>query len=154
MMTKEEQVKILDTHYQGCLEFWKRQGEDEITAMGYALNDISRVRHDPYSPHREPMDVGIVREVAEKYRVQMEDTIREAHHGRLEEENDDHIRRCDHCKRPMKDGYYLGGEYACSDECALVLYDGDRARMEEDLAHADEEDGECYWTEWESVYFD
>jgi len=30
MMTKEEQVRILDTHYQGCLEFWKRQGEDEM----------------------------------------------------------------------------------------------------------------------------
>ena len=54
----------------------------------------------------------------------------------------------------MKEGYYLGGEYACCDECALALYNGDKEQMEEDLSHAQEEDGECYWTEWESFYFD
>lgn len=35
------------------------------------------------------------------------------------------IRRCDHCGKPMKEGYYLAGEYACSDECCLALYDGE-----------------------------
>jgi hypothetical protein len=54
----------------------------------------------------------------------------------------------------MQEGYYLGGEFACSDECALALYHGDKAQMDEDLSHADEADGECYWTEWDSVYFD
>lgn len=42
------------------------------------------------------------------------------------------IRRCDHCGKPMKEGYYLAGEYACSDECCLALYDGDEAQMKED----------------------
>lgn len=64
------------------------------------------------------------------------------------------IRRCDNCGKPMKEGYYLGGEYACSDECALVLYHGDKAQMEEDLSHAEEDDAECYWTQWESIYLD
>ena len=32
---------------------------------------------------------------------------------------------------PMKEGYYLGGEFACSDECALALYHGDKAQMDE-----------------------
>ena len=54
----------------------------------------------------------------------------------------------------MKEGYYLAGEYACSDECALNLYHGDKATMEEDLSHADEDDGECYHTEWDSYYFE
>lgn len=66
----------------------------------------------------------------------------------------DEVRRCDHCGKPMKEGYYLGGEYACSDECCLALYNGDEKQMKEDLSHAEEEDGECYWTEWESIYFD
>lgn len=66
----------------------------------------------------------------------------------------DNIRRCDHCGKPMSRGYYLGGEYACSDECFLALYDGDKAQMEEDLSHAEENDAECYYTEWESIYFD
>lgn len=64
------------------------------------------------------------------------------------------IRRCDNCGKPMKEGYYLGGEFACSDECCLALYNGDKAQMEEDLSHADEDWCETYWTEWESIYFD
>lgn len=66
--------------------------------------------------------------------------------------DDENIRRCDYCGKPMREGYYLGGEYACSDECALALYHGDKAQMEEGLSHAEEEDGECYWAEWESFY--
>lgn len=62
------------------------------------------------------------------------------------------IRRCDHCGRPMKEGYYLAGEYACSDECCLALYHGDKKTMDADLALADTDEGECYWTEWESFY--
>ena len=68
--------------------------------------------------------------------------------------DDENVRRCDHCGKPMQEGYYLGGEFACSDECALALYHGGKAQMDEDLSHADEADGECYWTEWDSVYFD
>ena len=66
----------------------------------------------------------------------------------------DNLRFCDHCGLPMTEGYYLAGEYACCDECALVLYNGNEAQMKEDLSHAEEEDGECYWTEWDSIYFD
>lgn len=64
------------------------------------------------------------------------------------------IRKCDHCGKPMKEGYYLAGEYACSDACCLALYHGDIEQMVEDLSHADEPNGECYWTEWDSIYFD
>lgn len=64
------------------------------------------------------------------------------------------IRKCDHCGKPMREGYYLAGEYACSDACCLALYHGDIEQMVEDLSHADEPNGECYWTEWDSIYFD
>lgn len=64
------------------------------------------------------------------------------------------IRRCDHCGKPMKEGYYLAGEFACSDECCLALYNGDKAQMEEDLSHADEIWSDIYYTEWDSIYFD
>lgn len=64
------------------------------------------------------------------------------------------LRCCSNCGLPMKKGYYLGGEYACCDECALDLYNGDKKQMEEDLSHAFDNDAECYYTEWESFYFD
>ena len=60
------------------------------------------------------------------------------------------IRRCDHCGKPMKKGYYFAGEFACSDECCLALYKGDAIQMKEDLSKADTDKGECYYTEWES----
>ncbi len=66
--------------------------------------------------------------------------------------DDENVRRCDHCGKPMREGYYLDGEYACSDEYALALCHGDKAQMEEALSQAEEENGECYWTEWESFY--
>lgn len=64
------------------------------------------------------------------------------------------LRCCSNCGLPMKKGYYLGGEFACCDECALDLYNGDKKQMEEDLSHAFDNDAECYYTEWESFYFD
>jgi hypothetical protein len=44
-MIKEKQIKILETHYKNCLAYWKLHGENEIVAMGYALNDVRRVRN-------------------------------------------------------------------------------------------------------------
>lgn len=64
------------------------------------------------------------------------------------------IRRCDNCGKPMSAGYYLAGEFACSDECCLALYNGDREQMEEDLSHAHEIWSDIYYTEWDSIYFD
>lgn len=65
------------------------------------------------------------------------------------------IRKCDHCGKPMKEGYYLGGEYACSEECAIALYNGDKAQFEDDLEQDELHNyGEVYYTEWEDYYFE
>ena len=65
--------------------------------------------------------------------------------------NPENVRRCSNCGKPMKEGYYLAGEYACSYDCALALYNGDKAQFEEDLqADEDYNYGEVYYTEWES----
>ena len=63
---------------------------------------------------------------------------------------EDTVRRCDSCGSPMKEGYYLAGEYACSQGCAIALYDGDWQQFQTDLSKADTDEGECYYTEWES----
>ena len=70
------------------------------------------------------------------------------------------VRVCSTCGKLMNEGYYLGGDYACSEDCAVKNYmngtDGNpvsedvaRQRFESDLAY-DEETcaGEVYWTEW------
>lgn len=69
---------------------------------------------------------------------------------------EDNIRRCSHCGKPMKEGWLLGDEYACSEECAIALYDGDKEQFENDLEMEEQECGstDCYWTQWESEYFE
>lgn len=148
-MNKDNQRTILAGHYESSLDFRKGQGKDEITAMEPALRGPKNVAANPLSPHGEPLDPDIVAETAAGYREKTDGIM-----AATLDPDDENVRRCDHCGKPMKEGYYLGGEFACSDECALALYHGDKAQMDEDLSHADEVDGECYWTEWDSVYFD
>lgn len=63
-------------------------------------------------------------------------------------------RICDVCGKWHTEGYYVGeDEYACSDECAIKLYNGNEAAFREDLTLLDNEetadDAVTYWTEWE-----
>lgn len=49
----------------------------------------------------------------------------------------------------MKEGYYIDGEYACTEECAIALYDGDKSAFEYDLEQDEEHNyGIVYYTEW------
>lgn len=59
-------------------------------------------------------------------------------------------RVCSHCGARFHEGYFLGDEYACSDECAIALYGGDRKQFETDLEAEEDEAGttECYWSAW------
>lgn len=62
------------------------------------------------------------------------------------------LRVCSYCGRTMKEGYYLGGEYACSDECRNELYRKDGMTDEEcEAAYLKDYEyspDECYYTEW------
>lgn len=59
-------------------------------------------------------------------------------------------RVCSHCGKHFHEGYFLGDEYACSEECAVALYGGDRELFEADLEMEETEPGttECYWSVW------
>ena len=55
------------------------------------------------------------------------------------------IRRCDHCGKPMREGYVLWGglEYYCTDECLHKHYTA------EEWNEMYSDDGDSYWTEWD-----
>ena len=63
--------------------------------------------------------------------------------------NDD-LRVCTNCGCFMTEGYLLGIQYACSDRCAIELYDGDEAQLREDIRQCvdNDDDNDCFWTEW------
>ena len=63
-------------------------------------------------------------------------------------------RYCDVCGKWHTEGYWVGEcHYACSEECALTFYGGDKAEFEADLALLDNPEtadyADTYWTEWE-----
>ncbi len=87
-----------------------------------------------------------------------------------EEQRDEEadIRRCTHCGKPMKQGYKWGGEYYCCDECLHAVYSQEEIDSEMYMLQAGEtlsdlteeekerrfnEQDECYYTEWDSIYF-
>ena len=79
----------------------------------------------------------------------------------FEDDDEFNLRICDTCGSWMIEGYYLAGEYACCDECAIQnymdtsIYHPSPSREEserlfkQDL-ELDEKNclGEVYWTDW------
>ena len=63
-------------------------------------------------------------------------------------------RTCDICGNYMSEGYVLAGTHACSDECALEHFAGDKEKLDEAMSHADEDGSDYYFTEWESIYLE
>lgn len=120
--------------------------------MMYALEDIKRMRTAPFSLKDEPISPEIIQEVVGKYNKSVTKVMQSTYVEKLDSDDNDHIRRCVVCGKPIKEGYYLGGEYACSDDCALALYNGDEKQMYIDLHYPDKASGECYWAAWESFY--
>jgi len=61
------------------------------------------------------------------------------------------LRICTNCGDFMYEGYLLDYQYACSDECAIALYDGDEAALREDIHRSvDLDDGsDFFWTQWD-----
>jgi hypothetical protein len=64
------------------------------------------------------------------------------------------VRVCDNCGKVMHEGYTLGGEHACCDECAIALYKDENGNVYPDAEELfqtdlDENSDDCYWTSWE-----
>ena len=63
-------------------------------------------------------------------------------------------RICDVCGKWHTEGYWVcENDYACSEECAISLYNGNEDAFREDLALLDNpetaDDAYTYWTEWD-----
>lgn len=63
---------------------------------------------------------------------------------------DDPIRRCDVCHAPMQAGFVIDGgdAYYCSQPCLTTLIPW------QDWQATYTDDGDSYYTEWESIYVD
>lgn len=151
---KRNRVKwmaIYNKHFKKCFMFWRDRDYDMLLSIKKALEDLSNMKFDPRVPKGNPVDKKLLDEFCNHWESVRQEIIEAIQNGKYPENE---IRTCDICGLPMSEGYYLGGEYACDDDCCLACYDGDKSQMEEDLSHAEECDCETYYTEWDSIFFD
>ena len=63
-------------------------------------------------------------------------------------------RICSHCGKKMEEGYVIGDDFACSDECAIALYKEKWGETEENFKKDLEEEEKhfdstgVYYTDW------
>lgn len=136
-------------HFKSRYRFWTGKGYDRPTSIKKALAEIRKVKRNPFSPKEELVNQEILNEFCQNWENVYKKLVSAIKNGTY-----DMLRYCDSCGLPMSEGYYLAGEYACDEECCLECYHGNKAQMEEDLSHAEENCSDIYWTEWGSIFFD
>lgn len=57
MLNKEKTMEILKQFSQECYNFWMRQGKSHKDAFELMLKDIEGIKHDPYVPCGELLNV-------------------------------------------------------------------------------------------------
>lgn len=129
---------------KSSLTIWQTNGHDLLKSLELTLSTLEKMSWCALLLSDE--EISKARKTVETKLKELKEAIKNG-----ADIND--IRVCSNCGLPMKEGFYLGGEYACDEDCALALYNGDKKQMDEDLSHACEADSECYYTEWET-YFD
>lgn len=143
--------EIYHVFFKQDFKFWhKTEGRDLLYSLQMAVMETKKLKYNPFKPQGEKANQTILQQFCHQWESVINDIINEVNEGA----SYDDIRVCDKCGLPMSDGYYLGGKYACDDMCCLALYNGDKAQMEEDLSHVNEDYSDCYYTEWESIFFD
>lgn len=134
---------ILKEYFFQCYSFWvEREHKPWREAWELAKSEVMAVKRDPFSPHGNEAPPEQIAEFIQWL------------------EKNDNIRRCSVCGKPMTEGYYLDGDYACSDECRNEWYmkHGDtrndlEAAIKEYYQDSEEDDSEYYWTDWEEQHF-
>ena len=69
MLAKQETKNIVTQFYYECYKFWEREGKDVQDAKQRALNDCQALKHDPYCPCGEDLDMDAKKECLDKLKV-------------------------------------------------------------------------------------
>lgn len=57
MVNKEETQKFLESFFNECYKYWLRNGYSKKEAFKLALEDVRAVKHNPFVPNGEELDV-------------------------------------------------------------------------------------------------
>ena len=56
MVDAKETERILDKFFRECWKYWKLKGNTDRTSFENALEDVRRLKHDPYVPTGDLLD--------------------------------------------------------------------------------------------------
>lgn len=71
MLNAQQTQLIMEKHFKACYDYWMRSGycTDEREAFSNAIDDIRNMKHDPFSPCGDKIDIE-TRNQFVKYREQ------------------------------------------------------------------------------------
>lgn len=69
MLTSQITKNLVTSFYYDCYNFWDKQGKDVQEAKKLALVDCKRLKHDPYVPCGEELDLAAKDECLAKLKV-------------------------------------------------------------------------------------
>lgn len=67
MLTAQETKVVLEKFFNECFRYWKTCNLDDRDAFEYAINDIKRLKRNPYVPSGDEIDL-VTKEKFIKYR--------------------------------------------------------------------------------------
>ena len=68
MLNAERTKEIINSFYEDCVKFWIREGRETTEARRLAIRDCEELKHDPFSPCGEELDLKAKDEFLEKLR--------------------------------------------------------------------------------------
>ena len=66
MLTNQITKNLVTSFFYECYNFWDRQGKDVQEAKKLALTDCENLKHDPYVPCGEELDLEAKKECLER----------------------------------------------------------------------------------------
>lgn len=150
IISKETWMKVYHKHFKECFKFWQREGFDMALSLEKAIADLKRLKYHPFQPNGPEVDKKSLKEFCDKWESAKNELLAGIQDGRY----NNGVRTCKICGLPMIEGYQLDEWYACDEECCLEVYGGDKAKMEEELSCAEDNDALSFWTQRNSIFFD
>lgn len=72
MMSEIDTILMLDSFFRYCFEFWVKNGKQSEQAFYLALQETSKLEHDPFSPQGDMIQKKVLQKYIEYRKIKGE----------------------------------------------------------------------------------
>jgi hypothetical protein len=72
MLSAKETKIILEIFFNECYDFWREEGEDDVTAFRLAIEDVRSIKHHPFEVNGKELDVLVKRQFIVDAEIELE----------------------------------------------------------------------------------